>query len=461
MGEVTLPLIKSGAGTAIVAWRHGNPISQEHFLGDVSVLAERVPQRRFAINLCEDRYAFAVAFCAALLRGQISLLPPDRNLKTIVEIAGRYPDHYFLDGGESPVRQTADSLLPLTSKWVDCSVTGDRTTASSKFMPHVPASQTAAILFTSGSTGTPRPHSKRWDSLTTVASLQYAYLRRLRARLSGVLATVPPQHMYGLEASVMLPLQSGLPMHSDQPLFPEDVRRAIAVCGAAPLLVTTPIHLRALTRARLHYQTCGLVLSATAPLDKELAVSAERKFGCALHEVYGSTETGAVASRRTVDGPLWAAYPGIRLVTNGVRTAHALADHLPTPVPLMDRIELVDSGRFELFDRLDDMLNIAGKHASLSDLNRNLLAIPGVDDGTMFLLDTEPSAPPRLGAMVVASGMDAATISAALRQSADPVFLPRRIIFVERLPRNKTGKLRRDALRFCWQQGTTHSPSVS
>ena len=461
MGEVTLPLIKFGAGTAIVAWRHGNPISQEHFLGDVSVLAERVPQRRFAINLCEDRYAFAVAFCAALLRGQISLLPPNRNLKTIVEIAGRYPDHYFLDGGESPVRQTAGSLLPLTSKWVDCSVTGDRTTASSKSIRRVPASRTAAILFTSGSTGTPRPHSKRWDSLTTVANLQYAYLRRVHARLSGVLATVPPQHMYGLEASVMLPLQSGLPMHSDQPLFPEDVRRAIAVCGAAPLLVTTPIHLRALARASLHYQTCGLVLSATAPLDKELAVLAERKFGCALHEVYGSTETGAVASRRTVDGPLWAAYPGIRLVTNGARTAHALADHLPTPVPLMDRIELDDSGRFELFDRLDDMLKIAGKHASLSDLNRNLLAIPGVDDGTMFLLDTEPSAPPRLGAMVVASGLDATTISAALRQSADPAFLPRRIIFVERLPRNKTGKLRRDALRFCWRQRTMHNPSVA
>ena len=461
MGEVTLPLIKFGAGTAIVAWRHGNPISHGQFLGDVSVLAERVPQRRFAINLCEDRYAFAVAFCAALLRGQISLLPPSRYLRTIVEIAGRYPDHYFLDGGDSPVRQTADSLLPLTSKWVDCSVTGDRTTTSSKFMPHVPASQTAAILFTSGSTGTPRPHSKRWDSLTTVASLQYAYLRRLHARLSGVLATVPPQHMYGLEASVMLPLQSGLPLHSDQPLFPEDVRRALAVCGAAPLLVTTPIHLRALTRARLHYQTCGLVLSATAPLDKELAVLAERKFGCALHEVYGSTETGAVASRRTVDGPLWAAYPGIRLVTNGASTAHALADHLPTPVPLMDRIELDDSGRFELFDRLDDMLNIAGKHASLSDLNRNLLAIPGVDDGTMFLLDTEPGAPPRLGAVVVASGLDAATIGTELRQSADPVFLPRRIIFVERLPRNKTGKLSRDALRYCWRQGTTHNPSVS
>ena len=157
MGEVTLPLIKFGADTAIVAWRHGNPISQEHFLGDVSVLVERVPQRRFAINLCEDRYAFAVAFCAALLRGQISLLPPNRNLKTVVEIAGRYPDHYFLDGGQSPARQTADSLLPPTSKWVDCSVTGDRTIASSKFMPHVPAIQTAAILFTSGSTGTPRP----------------------------------------------------------------------------------------------------------------------------------------------------------------------------------------------------------------------------------------------------------------------------------------------------------------
>ena len=453
MSEAVLPLLKSGAAGSPVAWRDGNPISGEHFLGDVSALAERAPPRRFAINLCEDRYTFAVAFCAALLRGQTNLLPPNRSLKVVAEIAARYPNHYFLDDGQSLARQSANLPLLAMGEWIDCGAGVDHTIAPSTFMPHIPASQTVAIVFTSGSTGAPCPHAKRWGSLIAVASRQHAWLQHLHVKISGLLATVPPQHMYGLEASIMLALQSGLALHSGRPLFPEDVRRALAACGDAPLLVTTPIHLNALTRAGLDYPACSLVLSSTAPLDRELAALAEQSFGCVLYEVYGSTETGAVAGRRTVDGPLWTPYPGIRLAGDGMKPTHVLADHLPVSIPLMDRVEVDDDGRFKLLGRLDDMLDIAGKHASLSGLNRRLLAIPGVDDGAMFLLDAKPGIVPRLGAVIVAPGLDAAAIGAALRRSIDPVFLPRRILFAEQLPRSATGKLRYDALYDCWRRG--------
>jgi acyl-coenzyme A synthetase/AMP-(fatty) acid ligase len=38
-----------------------------------------------------------------------------------------------------------------------------------------------------------------------------------------VLATVPPQHMYGLESSVLFPLQNGLALHAGMPFFPADI----------------------------------------------------------------------------------------------------------------------------------------------------------------------------------------------------------------------------------------------
>lgn len=454
MGDATRPLLGTGDATSIVAWYRGDPISRERFVGEISALAERVPPRRFAINLCEDRFHFAVAFCAALLRGQVSLLPHNRSLGGVAEVAARYPGHYFLDDGGFRAGRPADMPALRTGEWVDCGVSDDSVVTSSGGVPHIPADRTAAIVFTSGSTGRPRAHAKSWDSLTTAARLQYEYLRHMHAELSCVLATVPPQHMYGLDASVMLPLQSGLPLRDDRPLFPDDVRRALTACGAAPLLVTTPIHLRVLTRSELSYPNCGLVLSATAPLDRDVAALAEHRFGCEVHEIYGSTETGAMANRRTVAGERWKPNRGIRVECDGTGTARAFADHLPGSIPMMDRIELAQDGSFELFGRLDDALNIAGKHAALSDLNRCLLAIPGVDDGAIFLLDTPPGDPPRLGAMVVASGLDAATISTALRKFADPVFLPRRIVFVDEMPRNDTGKLSRHALQSNWgQQG--------
>ena len=440
MSDTTLPLLRFHDAASVVAWHRGNPISLECFLGEVSALAEQVPPRRFAINLCESRYRFAVAFCAAMVRGQISLLPHNRSLKVLAEVAARYPNHYFLDDDGFRAGQKTRLAAAGRDAWVDCEPAEDRAVTPSKLVPHIPADRTAAIVFTSGSTGRPRAHAKSWNALIAVADLQRNHLRCAHGGLSGILATVPPQHMYGLEASIMLPLQSGLPLHDGRPLFPEDVRHTLAVCGTAPLMVTTPIHLEALVRAGLRYPTCGLVLSATAPLDRESAALAEQYFGCQVHDVYGSTETGAVASRRTVVDRRWKPYPGVRLVNDGIESTRVLADHLPVPIPLMDHVELGDDGCFDLFGRLDDTLSIAGKRASLGDLNKRLLAIPGVDDGVVFLLDSSPGSPPRLGAMVVAPGLDAATIGATLRQSVDPVFLPRKILIADELPRSDTGE---------------------
>jgi acyl-coenzyme A synthetase/AMP-(fatty) acid ligase len=111
-------------------------------------------------------------------------------------------------------------------------------------------------------------------------------------------------------------------------------------------------------------------------------------------------------------------------------------------------------GRFELVGRDADLLDIAGKRASLGDLNCKLLAIPGVHDG-VFLApeDAAPHAhPPRLGALVVAPKLSREALVSALRKCVDPAFLPRRVVFLERLPRDATGKLRRSALMECWNR---------
>ena len=460
MSSAICPLVNADDSGSIVAWHRGGPITRERFLCDVTALAERVPSRAYAINLCENRYRFAVAFCAALLRGQVSLLPHNRTLEGVAEVAARYPSHFYLDDAGVRAEHPTGTAVPWAQARVDSGVASDGRVVGSESVPGIPADRAAAIVFTSGSTGSPRSHEKNWGSLAALASLQHGYLRQRHADLSGVLATVPPQHMFGLEASVMLPLRGGLPLHDGRPLFPDDVRRALAACGPAPLLVTTPIHLRALTRAEVHYPSCGLILSATSRLDRDLAAVAERRFDCEVHEIYGSTETGAMANRRTVVDKRWRLSPGIRVESDGSGTMRAVADFLPEPVPVMDRIEVDRDGCFELLERLDDAINIAGKHASLGDLNRRLLAIPGVRDGAIFRLKSGPGDPPRLGAMVVAPGLDTATICAAMRLSTDPVFVPRRIVFVDRLSRTDTGKLRRDTIEFNWRKHVVETASI-
>jgi len=52
-----------------------------------------------------------------------------------------------------------------------------------------------------------------------------------------------------------------------------------------------------------------------------------------------------------------------------------------------------------------------------------------------------------VAACVVAPELDAAGVVQELRRRIDPVFLPRPLLFVARLPRNSTGKLPQEALR--------------
>ena len=91
-----LPLLTAGDGDRTVAWRHGAPISARDFLADVQHVADHLPPAAAAVNLCEDRYAFLVAFSAIALRGQTNLLPSSRAPRAIDEVMAAHPGCYAL-----------------------------------------------------------------------------------------------------------------------------------------------------------------------------------------------------------------------------------------------------------------------------------------------------------------------------------------------------------------------------
>jgi len=441
----TVALMAPGPLERCFAWRRGQAVSRGQFLAHVESLAGDLPDARYALNLCEDRYNFTVSFCAVVLRGQSNLLPPNRSPLVVAQVSRLHGDHYLIGEGTGHADAT---------RWFDVGHRLAQPGAAAHTIPRIPAEHTAVVTFTSGSTGEPRPYPKRWGALSAAAADLSRHVHALAGPLSGMVATVPPQHMYGLEAGVMLPLRGGICMWSAAALFPADVCNALRASGESPLLVTTPVHLRALTRANLAMPRCALALSATAPLDAGLAAAAEAALCTRVHEVYGSTETGAIAGRRTLDGPSWTPFSGVRVTAGKGGLAQVRSVHQDAAAALGDIVHVHPDGRFELVGRDADLLDIAGKRASLGDLNCKLLAIPGVHDG-VFLApeDAAPHAhPPRLGALVVAPKLSREALVSALRKCVDPAFVPRRVVFLEHLPRDTTGKLRRRALMECWNR---------
>ena len=432
---MSIPLIQHRRAEQLVAYRPGTTVSSAQFISDVRSLAAQLPERRFVINLCSDRYRFAVGLCAALLRGQISLLPPNYTPAFVASLVKDHPGLYSL--ADSPL--TEIDLERFDFPALECNV------ATPFTVPLIPEQQVAAYVFTSGSTGRPTAHVKTWGGVALGAIAQAERFGVAPNSDTTLVGTVPPQHMYGLESSLILALQTGIAFYGGHPFYPADIRAALAQITGSRVLVTTPFHLRALLSDEQPVPRLSCLISATAPLPLHLAELAESKLGAPLYEVYGCTEAGQVATRRTVIDPTWQTYRGVRVYARG-DAVFTLGGSVEVEAKLLDVIDVIDDEHFLLHGRSADVINIAGKRTSLANLNYHLNAIPGVTDGVFFMPDEQGHRITRLTALVVAPELTVTQLIAALRTRVDAAFLPRPIYFVDALPRNSTGKLPREAI---------------
>lgn len=439
--DAPLPLLSHTEADAIVAWRHGAPISRRRMLGDIERVAAALPAGRHLLNVCSDRYHFAVGLAAGVLAGRISLLPSTLTESVVRQLLVDAPDTVLLSEADAP------ALLPDTLPRL-IYPQGERHDGPAQ-VPLIDAGQLAARVFTSGSTGLPQPHGKSWGRLVRNARTGARALGLDDGRNFALLGTVPPQHMYGLESTVLLALHGGGALVAERPFHPAEIAAALAALPAPRVLVSTPFHLRTLLAAGTELPTLARVLSATSPLERTLAAAIEAHCATRLSEIYGSTESGQVAVRDSAREEHWTLMPGIELQQRDGR-GWVSGGHIEAPVPLGDAITPLDSRHFMLGARDEDMVNIAGKRTSLAYLNHQLLAIAGVVDGAFYMPDaTADDAAQhgitRLAAFVVAPTLGREALLHALRAAIDPVFLPRPLIHLATLPRNATGKLPRAA----------------
>ena len=417
-----------------MGWCAGQPVSAERFCAAARELAATLPPKSYVLNLCGDRLNFMLAFAAALIARQVSLLPYSKAPGVVRDLSHSHPDSYCIsDASDLPSGLPAIMVPPWSVG------------AGTSNVPEIPGDQTALIAFTSGSTGHPQAHVKNWESLVLDGRTLGAALGIRSETPCSIIGTVPPQHVYGLETTVMLPLQTGMAIHSACPLLPADIASMLAELPGERWLATTPIHLRGCVGEESRFPPLAGIVCATMPLSPELACQTESTLAAPIHEIYGCTEAGAVALRRPVLTERWRVRQGMRLWRKGEET-WVEGNHLPQPLRLPDTLELLSATEFVLLGRPDDMVKVAGKRVSIDALNRELLRVAGVHDGVFFIPAGVEGSETRLGALVVAPNCEPGVILRALRERIDPAFLPRPLLIVDALPRNATGKLTREGL---------------
>ena len=280
-----------------------------------------------------------------------------------------------------------------------------------------------------------------------------------------IIATAPPQHLYGLLFRVLWPLASGRPFGARTWLRPEELLPRLATHDTS-VLVATPVHLRRLAgrrELRALRERLRLVVSSGGPLDADTAASLAADLGHAPLEVFGSTETGGVATRRQdergVETP-WTPLPGVQVdggdasgplvVRSPFVSVGATTDDGRQAFTMGDLVAPLADGRFRLLGRADRTVKIGEKRLHLPDMESRLREHAFVSEAA--LVTVEQAGEQRSAVVVVPSREGAAaladegrrpvvrTLGEHLAPAFDRVLLPRAFRFVPELPRDSRGK---------------------
>jgi len=425
----TLPLLRGFArDDALLFDASGGIVTAGQWCAQVQALARSLPPARYAINRCEDPARFSVASAAALTAGCTLVLPHARGSEAQRALRTPFAPAAMLV--DAPLADEPDAFVvpPVASDgapaWPPAAVRSD----------HV-----AAILFTSGSTGTPAPHRKTWSMLVRGAATFAASFAPLPAHCA-IVGTVAPQHMFGFETTLMAPWQTGTPLAAVRPLFPADLDALVGVLakrGRRTWLMTTPLHLRAFHAALAAPRGLEGIVVSTMPLPAELAREVERDWHIPVREIYGCTEGGMLATRRPAADERFTAAAGLAFDLDDAGRASVHGGQLDGTLAVSDHFRR-DGERLLLIGRSSELVKIAGKRTTLAALTAALHAVPGVLDGAFMLLDADAE---RVAALVVAPAHDATSLRAALAERIDRAFLPRPLVFVAALARDAQGKL--------------------
>jgi malonyl-CoA/methylmalonyl-CoA synthetase len=338
---------------------------------------------------------------------------------------------------------------------------------------------TAAILYTSGTTGRPKgakiTHGNLAQSATALVSVWEL------GSSDVLLHALPVYHAHGLLTAINTMLAAGGSILF-LPRF--EVGEVLAALPQATVMMGVPTHYARLMRERGLSAALRpgfrLAISGSAPLPLELATRFAELTGRRIVERYGSTEAAIVTAvpGSSHDTTSWVGWPlpGVHVrvaTTDGARLERSATGSLETrghnvfagywKRPEADRdaftadgwfitgdvAEIREDGCVRLLDRAKDMIISGGLNVYPKEVETVLDSFSGVANSAVFgvphpdfgeavaaVVELEP------GALFEEAGLIAA---ARTRLAAYKV--PKRVLVVPEIPRNRMGKVLKAALR--------------
>ncbi len=322
------------------------------------------------------------------------------------------------------------------------------------------------VLYTSGSTGKPKKIKKELFQIEReLAVLGRKWGTAYENAVVGT--TVAHYHFYGLLFYILLPLLHGAVIFRDRVVYPESLLnwnepgflKETTGQNFQRTLVSSPAFLKRLKEmpAREYGdEPCFRVFSSGGFLPPDSAKQSMAFFrNEGIYEIYGSTETGGIAWKLSPADREWTPLESVKLEILADGRGQLISSFLDDkPYLLDDAIDMSGKG-FILKGRIDEVVKVEDKRISLKDLEMRILETGLACDAAALFMEGRRQ---YIGVALElteegrqqfrALGQKGLSLSFRKRLSAffHPTVLPRKWRYLEKLPRNSMGKIRRENL---------------
>ena len=421
----------------VVAFGSEGDITWAQFVADVShytQLLHQTPQQNVAL-CARDSYLFTVGLLALFHAGKTIILPGNYQPEALEELSSQC-DLLLCDDAITPLRNTETQLI----------TTGHN---SSPFVfAALSPESIRLILFTSGSSGTPKAIHKTLDQLSVeVEILQSLWGEQIPH--SRIESTVSHQHIYGLLFRVLWPLCAGNPFARHSLEFPEQITHH---ANQDTVLVSSPALLKRLTEE--HKPTkLRCIFSSGGPLPFAAANHAEELFSYRPIEVFGSTETGGIAYRQQMtEQTPWSLFPKVEAELNHENCLRLRSAHIDPAgwYQTADECEFVSENQFVLKGRTDRIIKVEEKRVSLVEVEKRVDQLDYVQECAVIPMQQAERLILATAIVLTESGKTKLAelgkgkfwllLRNELRRWLEPIAVPRSFRVVKEIPLNSQGK---------------------
>ena len=326
----------------------------------------------------------------------------------------------------------------------------------------------ASIIYTSGTTGRSKGAMLSHANLAANALALHAAWGFSPDDV--LLHALPIFHVHGLFVALHCSFLSGGPMIWRESFDAETVLSGLAeatVLMGVPTFYTRLLDLPGLTRAATAHMR--LFISGSAPLLESSFQAFEARTGHRILERYGMSEAVILASNplagERLPGSVGFPLPGVEVRVGGgaetgtleVRGASVFSGYWRMPEKTAEEFtadgffitgdvgRIEPDGRIWLSGRSKDLIISGGFNVYPKEVELVLDELPGVTESAVIGAP-HPDFGEAVVAVIAGHGEEAAIIAAA-RERLAAFKAPKRVIFVDDLPRNAMGKVRKALLR--------------